>query len=55
MELEKFRADLLHDDEKEDETLVILSTSLYVLNKFTATLLRLNPSRFLYCSLTLYQ
>lgn len=35
MELEKFRADLLHDDGTEDETLVILSTSLHVLNKFT--------------------
>lgn len=35
MELEKFRADLLHDDRTEDETLAILSTSLRVLNKFT--------------------
>lgn len=35
MELEKFRVDLLHDDGKEDETLLIPSTSLHVLNKFT--------------------
>lgn len=34
MELEKFRADPLHDDGTEDETLAILSTSLRVLNKF---------------------
>lgn len=43
MELEKFRVDLLHDDGKEDETLLIPSTSLHVLNKFTSHVTTFEP------------